>query len=74
MERKTKCILQRTVMAIPYREERKHLAQTHLQNIQANIKYRLDVARAKGDAKLVEMLESEGNIIHRGYSTSKFGM
>ncbi len=61
-------------MAILYREERKHLAQTHLQNIQANIKYRLDAARAKGDEKLVEMLENEDNIIHVGYSTSKFGM
>jgi hypothetical protein len=74
MERRTKYILQRTTMVIPYREERKHLAETHLQNIQANIKHRLDAARAKGDAKLVEMLESEGNIIHMGYSTSKFGM
>jgi hypothetical protein len=74
MERKTKYILQRANMATLYREERKHLAQTHLQNIQANIKYRLDAARAKGDAKLVEMLEREGSIIHMGYSTSKFGM
>jgi hypothetical protein len=61
-------------MSILYREERKHLVQTHLQNIQANIKYRLDVARAKGDEKLVKMLETEDNIIHMGYSSSKFGM
>jgi hypothetical protein len=74
MERKTKYISQRTIMAILYREEGKHLAETHLKNIQANIKYRLDAALAKGDVKLVEMLESEGNIIHMGYSISKFGM
>jgi|APDOM4702015191_1054821.scaffolds.fasta_scaffold1906092_1 hypothetical protein len=43
------------------REVRKQLAETHRQNIQANIKRRLDAARAKGDEELVKMLEAEAS-------------
>jgi hypothetical protein len=56
------------------KEERKNSAQKHLQNIQANIKNRLDAAYAVEDEKLVKILEDEGNILDLGRSNSKFGM
>jgi hypothetical protein len=42
--------------------------------MQESIKHRLDAARAMGDKKLVKMLEAEGDILHLGQSSSKFGM
>lgn len=54
--------------------ERENSTQKHLQNIQANIKHRLDAALAMEDEKLVKILEEEGNILCLGRSNSKFGM
>ncbi|MBW4562136.1 MAG: hypothetical protein KME32_13465 [Mojavia pulchra JT2-VF2] len=33
--------------------------EAHIQNIQRNIEHRLEVARAKGDEKLIRQLEAE---------------
>jgi hypothetical protein len=56
------------------KEERENSARKHLQNIQINIKHRLNAARTMGDEKLVKILEEEDNILHLGRSNSKFGM
>jgi hypothetical protein len=41
------------------REDRQQLAETHRQSIRANIEHRLATAKARGDWKLVELLEAE---------------
>jgi predicted component of type VI protein secretion system len=55
-------------------KEHEHSAQIHLQNIQDNIRRRLNTARVKDDRKLVEILEIEDDILNLGRSNSKFGM
>ena len=37
----------------------KQAEETHYQNLQKNLEHRLQVARAKGDEKLVSQLEAE---------------
>jgi hypothetical protein len=54
--------------------EHDNSAQIHLQNIQDNIRRRLEVARVKEDKKLIEILEVEDYILNLGRSNSKFGM
>jgi hypothetical protein len=61
-------------MILITKQEREKSAQKHLQNIQASIKRRLNTARAVKDEKLVKVLEEEGDILHLGRSSSKFGM
>jgi predicted component of type VI protein secretion system len=55
-------------------KEHERSAQIHLQNIQDNIRRRLNTARVKDDKKLVEILEIEDDILNLGRSNSKFGM
>jgi hypothetical protein len=61
-------------MTILTREERENSAQIHLHNIQANIEHRLNAAHAVEDEKLVKALEEEGDTLHLGRISSKFGM
>jgi hypothetical protein len=39
------------------------VAATHRDNLQKNLQHRLDVARAKGDDRLVRQLEAEAQYI-----------
>lgn len=41
----------------------KETAQAHRSNLQKNLQYRLEVARAKGDERLVRQLEAEANYL-----------
>ena len=49
----------RTSLSCKKREILDELMNSHLQNIQRSLEHRLQVARAKGDQKLVRLLEAE---------------
>jgi hypothetical protein len=49
----------RTSLSCKKRELLDELMNSHLQNIQRSLEHRLQVARAKGDQKLVQLLEAE---------------
>lgn len=49
----------RTLLTCKKREILDELMNSHLQNIQRSLEHRLQVARAKGDQKLVRLLEAE---------------
>jgi len=49
----------RTSLTCKKRELLDELMNSHLQNIQRSLEHRLQVARAKGDQKLVQLLEAE---------------
>ena len=41
----------------------KETAQAHRSNLQKNLQHRLEVARAKGDQRLIQQLEAEANYL-----------
>ncbi len=49
----------RTSLSCKKRELLDELMNSHLKNIQRSLEHRLQVARAKGDQKLVQLLEAE---------------
>lgn len=44
-------------------EALKQVAAVHRANLQKNVQHRLEVARAKGDDRLVKMLEAEASYL-----------
>lgn len=42
-------------------QAQKQISQAHQENIQKSLQHRLEVARAKGDEKLIRLLEAEAS-------------
>jgi hypothetical protein len=42
----------------------KQAASTHRESLRRSLEHRLEIARAKGDDKLVRQLEAEANYLH----------
>jgi hypothetical protein len=50
-------------MALNRQEALKQAAENHRLSIRKNLQHRLEIARAKGDDKLVRQLEAEANYL-----------
>lgn len=52
-----------SIMNTIRQETLKQVAAAHRANLQKNLQHRLEVARSKGDEKLIRMLEAEASYL-----------